>query len=511
MIPESFNNLHELVDASILAHSSRIAISDADETLTYHDLDEAAQLVAQYLKVEGIQQDEPVIVITSNRARDLAAFIGVWRAGGVVAPLHINAVARTTANVFFLTDCRFVVSEYGGLPPGIDEIAKVDKLNAPVIRLRRPSPAKEESLRGAALIVFTSGTTGLPKGVILGHRGYINKLHAVKSLLPFDASMHTLLALQLTFSFGQWTSLMTLANGGTLHLHSKFDPDIILASLQAHQIHWYPAVPSMMRALLPLLNGEPGLAAIRKLAQLQSPEVIMAGGEPLPETLGRQIRRLIPHAGVADVYGLTETNSADFILAPSTYDQHAGSIGTTCPGVKFRIMDSGREMTDAGTIGELQIDTPYVMRGYLKQPEMTAESFDGGYLKTGDLAYVDRQGLVRLVGRSKDQINRGGNKVSPIEVESVFLDHPDISAAAATGLYDEALGERIHLVLVPKVGRTLEKQQLLRFASNRLERYKYPDFLYIGRSIPYGTTGKIDRSALRSALLAGSPEYIQLL
>jgi long-chain acyl-CoA synthetase len=221
---------------------------------------------------------------------------------------------------------------------------------------------------------------------------------------------------------------------------------------------------------------------------------IISGGEVLPITLGRGLRSVWPNAALWDVYGLTETNTSDFVVTPDQYDEAAGTIGRPGPNVAYRIASDG----------ELQIRSPYIMRGYLDAPDLTEAAFVDGWFRTGDLARVHEDGLVELVGRIKEIIVRGGNKISPLEVERAFLRHHDILAALATGVRDEIRGEAVHLLVVPQPGAELNEQALLDWAKEHLELYKLPDRIYVGGEIPVGRTGKADRSALTQLVESGA-------
>ena len=495
---EPGQRLEFLLDAAIDHYGDRIATADHSVALSYRDLGLDAAAISQGLTSLGLRRGEPVVVSVRNRPSDLAAFLGIWRAVGVAVPLHAKAASRTVRHVFELTHSRLAV-----VPPEDEPLLAAGELavsgrSAGICLLDIPPSTPDAALAGAALVVFTSGTTGLPKGVVLGHSGYCGKLRAIQQVLPFETGTRSLIALQLTFSFGQWTSLLTLATGGTVLLHPRFDAASAAAALAGGKVARMPIVPSMMRLLLSLLS-EP--AAAVRLRPEEWTMLFMAGGEPLPASVGLQLLARAPQARIADVYGLTETNSADFILPPDEYRALAGTIGRPSPGVDFRITSpDGRELP-AGEIGELEVRTPYVMRGYLANPQATAAAFRGSFLRTGDLGIQCADGTVRLAGRSKDVINRGGNKISPIEIEDIFLRHPAVSGALAVGMEDPVMGEAIHLLVVPAQGQpAVGEAELLSWASRELERYKLPNRIHFAEHLPEGATGKADRKALRDLL-----------
>jgi len=210
--------------------------------------------------------------------------------------------------------------------------------------------------------------------------------------------------------------------------------------------------------------------------------------------------RLAPR--IFDLYGLTETGSCDFCLAPADQPAGFGSLGAPTERVTFRIANDGVAAGPAEA-GELQIRTPFGMLGYLDDPHLTAASFADGYFKTGDLARLRPDGRVELVGRAKDIVSRGGMKIAPLEIDNLLAGHPDIAAALCAGVPDERLGEVIHAVVVPRAGARLDAAELRGWMLARTEKYKVPDVFHIRDALPAGSTGKADRRAV--ARLAGGP------
>jgi long-chain acyl-CoA synthetase len=473
-------NLAERLSAACARFADRIALIDGDEEITYRTLAAIAGEVADKLFHAGIQADEPVHLAVSNCARDLAGFFGIWLAGGVAVPVHRSSVARTAAALAERTGARLLVN----MRPELEAPAAL-AVDSPVARRGTPPPRPRPMLAGAALIDVTSGSTGEPKGVVLAHDRFARKLDMIDAEIRFAESERTLLVLQLTFVFGQWVSLLTLLRGGTLHLHTKFDAATVFRVLTQTPITRIAVVPTMLRALLPLIEGG---------RDTPYRGGVMAGGEPLPAPLGRRLRALWPDLQLGDIYGLTETGSCDFFVRPADYAAAAGSIGRPGAGIEFRLDPEN---------GELQIKTPTAMRGYLDAPGATAAAFADGWIRTGDLARVRAEGRLELVGRIKDLILRAGNKISPLELERVFAEHADVTAVLAAGHVDPGKGEAIHLFVVARDGAKVDEARLLAWARERLDRYKLPDRIHFGRDLPIGRTGKADRQALRDLIASG--------
>ena len=453
----------------------RPALTDEGDAVSYAELAQEAGRIADLLTAAGHRPDEPVLVPVSNRARDLLACFAVWRAGGVAVPVHRTTPGPAAERLLGQTGARFVVNPRTDL-----DVAPVLAADDPVHRLRANEASYPDMLAGAAWIIFTSGSTGEPKGVVHDHETYLAKLGMIDGVLGYGDDERVLLVLQLSFIFAQWVAMLTLLKGGTVVLQEKFEAEKFLGALG--DVTRVAMVPTMMRALRldPSPDGAESFSG-----------VVMSGGESLDAPLCRWLKRRWPNAEVWDIYGLTETATTDFVAGPGDGEDAAGTIGRAAPGIEFRIAEPD---------GELQIRSPYVMRGYFDAPEMTAAAFDDGYFRTGDLARVLDSGLVQLIGRSNDMINRGGNKIAPLEVERVFLGHPDIVAALATGIADPVKGEALHLMVVLAAGSEATAESLGQWGRERLERHKVPDAIHIADALPQGPTGKADRRALRRAL-----------
>ena len=421
----------------------------------------------------------------SNHPLDLAAYAGVWLAGGVVVPLHRSSPEGAISHVLSKTRARF----------------EWDALSSQRLRrLAADAPPPRAILAGAALIVFTSGSSGLPKGSVLSHRAFMGKLEAIQSLLHFDESDRTLLVLNITFSFGIWVALLTLLHGGCVLPREKFAAAVFLRDLQDSRATRVAVVPTMMRSLILDVPGGDLDSQARSLAAAGALKKVFIGGETLGAGLGATVRALFRPAELFDIYGLTETSTCDFFLMPADAERYAGCIGRPSPGVRFHIVGDDGQPVPTGEIGELNISSPFLMSGYLDQPEL--EPIRAGWLATGDLARERDAGVVEIAGRKKELIYRGGNKVSPLEIEFACSAHPKVAATLAVGRPDERLGQRIHALVVPRADG-LTTAELRAFLSSRLEMYKQPDVFYFARELPAGRTGKADRGRFAAMLEQG--------
>src|SRR5215467_2193406 len=455
---------------------SKASASELGEApLEASEIEAAARSLAADLKTAGVASHEPVALFISNRPQDLVAFLGLWLARSNVAPIHIATTELAAQRLIARLGARFVI-----------RAGKLEKIGS-------AAPAARPLLEGAALIVFTSGSTGQPKGVVVRHEGLVWKLQVLCRLLGFTPDDVVVVPLQLTFIFGIWVSLLSLVCGSRLLLASKFSA----AVLTAGGATVLSAVPTMLRTL----SADTHIDA----PQLRT---ILTGGEPFGPALAEKLAILLPHVNLFDLFGLTETGSCDFCVRPEDQPAARGTIGRPTDGVAFRIAEAPELGLPRG-VGELQIRTPAVMAGYLDDSTQTAATFVDGYVRTGDLATVRNDGYVQLVGRSRDVISRGGNKIAPLEIENLFAQHQGVLAALAFGAPDDRLGESLHLMVVAR-DRSLSERDLRKWAKDRLERFKTPDLFHFVDALPVGPTGKADRAAARMSLKRSASSILGL-
>ncbi len=478
-------NLGRLLLQGFSRFADRAALHDLSGTVTYRGLADAAAAVERALRKAGLNPDEPVLLPVANEARDAAALMGVWLAGGVAVPVARHAPPSAIDNVRVATGARLCVTN------AADEL---------VVKIADKAPPDRPLLGGAALVVFTSGSTGRPKGVVLSHHAFVGKLEAIDGVLGFTPRTRTLLVLQITFVFGMWVLLLTLLKGGTAWIHARFEPLGALAALKDQGISDVALVPTMLRKFLAL--DEKLSAPFVASAALDR---ILTGGEPFDRALSARLHDFMPYVRFVDIYGLTETCSSDFFVKADEREAFAGTIGRPAAGVQFRIVDDQGCELPAGSTGELQIRTPFVMNGYLDDPELTRAAFADDYFRTGDLARARADGCVELAGRIKDLINRGGAKVSPLELDRLLAQHPAVAAALTAGVPDPIMGERIHALVVPRTDAAVDEKELREWVAAHIEKFKWPDIYHFGHQLPIGRTGKVDRNALRDqALSAGA-------
>jgi long-chain acyl-CoA synthetase len=455
-----------------LAESGSSFVDASGTKLSASTLLWQAEQIAALLALAKLQASEPVHLQIGNRPIDMAAMLGIWHAGGTVVPIHASSVPETRTALTKKTGARFLID------------------GADLQRIGAEPPAPRALLSSAALVIFTSGTTGYPKGVVIGHDALAGKIEVLKSLLTLRRDDVVANPLQLNFIFGLWVCLLSIESGADIGLIPKFSAEVARRWLHSGATV-LAAVPTMLRTLLAdTPSATPRL------------RMILTGGEVMPPVLNAKISTIWPRVGIYDLYGSTETGSCDFCLDAAGQIPGRGSIGLPTRNVTFRIRKSDGMLALHGEAGELEILSPYGMLGYLDDPDLTKGSFNDGFFRSGDLARIRDDGHTEIVGRSKEVISRGGNKVSPLEIDHLLASHPDVAVALCTGVPDERLGETIHAMVVLNPGVSLAEADLLQWASGKIERFKLPETIHFCDALPVGNTGKANRAAARQLILA---------
>ncbi len=488
-------NLDSLLERAATHHPGRHALRMDDLVLTYAQLREAAGRMSTLLAAHGVEPGDRVGIMLPNVPAFPIAFYGALAAGAVVVPM--NPLLKSREVGYYLSDsgAKVVLAWHtaaaeaakGAADAGAQTIS-VDTADMAGL-LGESAPAKGRSGRqdyDDAVILYTSGTTGTPKGAELTHAGLVRNAELTARTLLKNSPDDVLMGcLPLFHVFGLTCGLnATVAAAGTLTLLPRFDAAKALEIIQRDAVTIFEGVPTMYAAMLHHPDADPAQAATLR--------VCVSGGASLPVEILRGFEAKFGCV-ILEGYGLSETSPVASFNHPDRV-RKPGSIGTPIEGVQMRLIDDEGHTVPEGEIGEIAIRGHNVMKGYWGKPEATAEAItDDGWFRTGDMARVDEDGYYYIVDRKKDLIIRGGYNVYPREIEEVLHEHPAVAEVAVIGLPHADLGEEVAAAVALKPGAVATPEELRAFARDRVAAYKYPRRVWLVAALPKGPTGKILR------------------
>jgi long-chain acyl-CoA synthetase len=477
---------------SASVHADRVALRLGEAATTYQELDEVSARVAGVLRDRGIRPGDRVGVMLPNTPEFALVYYGVLRAGGVVVPMNPLLKAREVA--YYLGDSgarllfawhEFAEEAQAGAKQAEADAVVVDPASfGEVLASARPDPVvAERQDDDTAVILFTSGTTGQPKGAELTHANLARNTEVVRTDLEQLTAEDVIFGgLPLFHSFGQTCTLnAAVASGACLTLLPRFDPTPALQILADHRVTVFAAVPTMYSALL----HSPDRAAYDTSAL----RLCMSGGAAMPVEVLRAFEEAFGCL-VLEGYGLSETSPVASFNHPDR-ERKPGSIGTPIRGVEMRVVDDHGAEVPQGQVGEIAIRGHNVMKGYWRRPEETAKAIPDGWFRTGDIGRVDEHGYFAIVDRKKDLIIRGGYNIYPREIEEVLYEHEAVADAAVIGLPHPELGEEVGAVVVLRPGAGATPEGLRDYVKAQVAAYKYPRRVWIVEALPKSATGKI--------------------
>jgi long-chain acyl-CoA synthetase len=481
------------------AHPGRVAVQGAQRSWTYAQLRAAALAYAGTLGKHGIGPGDRVLLIAPTVPEFVIAYLGIHALGAVVVP--VNTMSTRAELEYFIADagCSLVVA-WHELGPASADAAAVGGIahwilteGAGVAGEVSPTGVHDRALDDVAVIVFTSGTTGRPKGAELTVGNLLSAGEIAVRLVDGTPEDRIGTGLPLFHVFGQTAVLMlALTAGATMSLLDRFTAEAMLDRLRRDRLTIMCGVPTMWNAML----HNAGDATAADFADLR---VAISGGASLPTAVARAFREKFGCV-LLEAYGLTETTGV------GTYDGGCappGTVGKAAFGTDIQIRDLAGQPVAPDTAGEVYIKGPTVMRGYRNRPQATAEVLSAdGWLRTGDIGATDVEGNLRIVDRAKDLIIRGGYNVYPSEVEAVLYEHPDIIEAAVIGIPHEHYGEEVAAVVVVHPAAAQDGPAITAWSRERLSAYKIPRVVKFVDELPKGSTGKILKRAIERGPLA---------
>jgi long-chain acyl-CoA synthetase len=475
-------------------YPDRAAVRLDGQVMTYLELDERSARVAGLLAARGVEPGDRVGLMLPNVAEFPALYYGVLRAGAVVVPMNPLLKAREVeyylgdsgAKLIFAWQAIAAEAAKGAEAAGTGFVgvapAQLERL------LSDHAPATAVASRAdddTAVILYTSGTTGTPKGAELTHANLArNAAVSATTLFRLEPDDVIMGCLPLFHSFGQTCGLnAAVSSGACLTLLPRFDPASVLEVIQSDRVTVFEGVPTMYIALL----NHPGSGAF----DTSSLRVCVSGGAALPVEVLRGVEDVLGCV-VLEGYGLSETSPVASFNHPDR-DQKPGSIGTPIQGVEMRLVDDLGKDVATGEVGEIAIRGHNLMKGYWQREQATREAIPDGWFRTGDLARQDEDGYFFIVDRKKDLIIRGGYNVYPREIEEVLYEHPAIAEAAVIGIPHPTHGEEVGAAVVLKPGVEATPADLRAFVKDRVAAYKYPRHVWLEATLPKTATGKLLR------------------
>ncbi|WP_225801021.1 long-chain fatty acid--CoA ligase [Streptomyces sp. NK15101] len=468
----------------------RPALRLGEQVITYAELDERSARAAALLRSEGVRPGDRVALMLPNVPEFVVLYYGVLRAGAVVVPM--NPLLKTRETEFHLADSGAVrlfewyqapgEGAQGAAAAGVRHTAVEPTAFAAALAGHEPLPeVADTDDEDMAVLLYTSGTTGRPKGAVLSHAGLrhnteVNSVH-IQEMTPEDVVVG---CLPLFHIFGQiCTMSAAVRSGASLVMIPRFDPGAVLDAIARERATVFEGVPTMYAALL----QHPSEADVSTL------RTCISGGASLPVEILHGFERRFG-CPVLEGFGMSETSPVVTFNHPDR-PRKAGSIGTPIRDVEVRLLDEKGQDVAPGAIGELAVRGPNLMKGYWNRPEETEAAIPDGWLRTGDLARADEDGYLYIVDRKKDMIIRGGYNVYPREIEEVLHEHPAVALAAVVGVPHAELGEEVAAAVVLRPGAQVLPDELREYVRERVAAYKYPRRVWLVDALPLGPSGKI--------------------
>jgi len=491
-------SLAQLLTDAAAKFPDRPALKLDDTVLNYAFLNEAATRVAGLLKGRGIEPGDRVGIMLPNVPYFAAAYYGILRAGGIVVPMNVLLRGREVG--FYLSDsgAKLLFAWHGfaeaateGAEHAGAELILVEPGKFEELVLAAPRAEENEPRAGddTAVLLYTSGTTGTPKGAELTHDNLrLNCTTTASTLIGVSEQDVILGALPLFHSFGQTCGLnAAVAHGALLTLIPRFEPAKALEIIGRDQVTVLEGVPTMYHAMLNTPHEDADTSSLR---------VCVSGGSAMPVEVMKAFEKEFDCI-ILEGYGLSETSPVASFNHPNR-ERKPGSIGTPIEGVEMKVVDDDGNDLPPGEVGEIVIRGHNVMKGYWGRPDATAEVMRGGWFHTGDMARVDEDGYFFIVDRKKDMIIRGGYNVYPREVEEVLYEHPAVSEVAVVGVPDDSLGEEVAAAVVLRPGADATEDDIRAYVKERVAAYKYPRKIWFPDELPKGPTGKILKREIKA-------------
>ncbi|HVV75492.1 MAG TPA: FadD3 family acyl-CoA ligase [Mycobacteriales bacterium] len=508
----------ELLEATASQFPETPAVMDGDPMLTYAGLLAQSRTFAAALVARGIRSGERVAIWMPNRWRWIVAVLGIWQAGGVLVPINTRFKTAEASDILGRAGVRLLVAvtdfldtDYVALLEGahLPELADIVVASGPVSgeaigwgdlvgSVTSDAVAAAAQRRTAITpdnpsdILFTSGTTGQPKGVVMTHSRTLQVARDWVAMTGLRAGDRYLMVNPYFHMFGLKAGILaSITAGATMYPQGVFDATAVLRRVASERITVLPGAPTIYQSIL----DHPE----RDEHDLSSLRVAVTGAADIPVSLIRRIYDELPFKVVISGYGLTEAGTATGTGPEDGPEEVATTVGRARPGFEIRLVDPAGGDVSEGEAGEILLRGPSVMLEYLDDPRSTAAALsDDGWLRTGDIGRLDPDGLLRIVGRAKDMFIVGGFNAYPAEIENLLLGHPAIRSVAVIGVPDERLGEVCMAFVVLEAGVAASAEEIITWSRDHMANYKAPRRVDILDALPLNATGKVMKEELRA-------------
>jgi len=485
--------LPEIFDRAVADNSSRLAVIEDANRWTFSELADEVDRIAALLQASV--KGDTVGVLLLNSQKYIATMLAVWKAGKTAVPLNyllppaeLGFIIKDSG-MSALISSQFFAQALAGVKPLFGENGVILMADDPGF-MSAASEATAAERAKPALYLYTSGTTGRPKGVVLTHDNLLANVESCQRAGDFDHRDTFLCLLPLFHTYAiTGTFLLPLLNGSKMVLVDRFQPAKVLGLIQEHRISVFLAIPSMYRVL----------AGTEGPFDVSSVRFPISGGEPLPLAVAEAFEKRF---GVPIFEGYGQTEAAPVVTLNTPGARKLGTIGRSLPGVEVAIWDDQKRVLPTGEIGEIMVRGRNVMHGYHRLPEETQKTITEGWLHTGDLGKLDADGYVTITGRKKDLIISAGENIYPREIEEVLALHPGVKEVAVIGVKDEVRGEVPKAFVIARENTTLDDRELRTFCREKLANYKIPKYFEIVADLPRTPTGKVLKRMLPTTAVA---------
>lgn len=487
----------EIISRVIAEWPDRPAVVQKQQRWTYRELGNQAASYRERLRDARLSNGDRVIIWLPNSGQYVAAYLAVLEIGGIVVGLHPKVPGSDCFKAIQHVAARGLITTCDAWGQNRESLEK-SSLSFTLLPEQTLSFPKTETTafpapEDLAQIVYTSGTTGEPKGVMLSHSNLIANTRSILACLGLGPADAIVAVLPFVFVYGNSVMLSHLFVGAKIVIENSLQyPKLIVDWMKQEDVTGFSGVASNYAFLLRQSNFN--------AVNLPAMRYFTSAGGPMPSELLRRIHAAFPGRDFHVMYGQTEATARLTMLPPEELERKRGSAGRAIPGVFIRILTPDGHGAAAGEVGEITVEGPNVMQGYWQDPAATAKVLKDGRLHTGDLGYMDDEGYVYITGRNSEMIKSGAFRLSPNEIEDVLFQHPNVYEAGVVGVEDDMLGEVIVGAVVMKTQTRTSENELLAHCARHLAAYKRPKAIYILKELPKSQNGKVLRQPLREVL-----------